>query len=96
MLHSSCGNDRFFHLPVIDHDSNVTTASNSTGFDVVVIPKICLVAATLVSNNLQITDTALDERNVKAWLGSSFILGMNFLSKFDVSMARNGTITIQR
>ena len=81
-------NDRIFHLPIVDHDSNVRTASNPTGFDVVIIPRICLVAASLVSNQLQIVDTALEERNVSAWLGHSFILGMNFLSKFDVSMLR--------
>lgn len=89
-------NDRLFHLPIVGHDSNVRTASNPTGYDVVVIPRMCVVATTLVANQLQIVDTALEEQDVSAWLGHSFILGMNFLSKFDVLMIRSGKITIER
>ncbi len=89
-------NGRLFQFPLVGHDNNVTTASNPRGFDVVVIPKICLVAVNVASNQLQVTDTNLEELNVSAWLGDSFILGMNFLSKFDISMLQNGKITIGR
>jgi len=89
-------NDRVFHLPIVGHDSDVRTASNPTGFDVVVIPKMCLLAVTVVFNRLEIVDTVLEEQNVSAWLGHSFILGMNFLSKFDITMLRSGRITIGR
>lgn len=89
-------NDRIFHLPVVGHDNNITTALNPTEFDVVTIPKICLSHVTVVSNQLEVTDTALEEQNVSAWLGHSFILGMNFLSNFDISMLRIGRITLGR
>jgi predicted aspartyl protease len=89
-------NDRIFHFPIVGHDSNVTTASNPRGFDIVTIPRICLSQVTVVSNQLQVTDTPLEEQNISAWLGDSFILGMNFLSRFDISMFRNGRITIGR
>ncbi len=85
-------------LKVHGHDSDVSTASGHQVFDVVTIPRITLMRITVRSKvgSLLVEETDLEERNVEAWVGDMFILGMNFLSKFDIQLKRTGRIIISR
>ncbi len=90
-------NDTVFHLPVVDHDSNVITASNPQGYDIVKIPLMTLVRINPIGpNNFKFDDTDLQEVNVPAWLASSYTVGMNWLSKFNISLRREGFMIIER
>lgn len=89
-------NDRLFHLTELPPES-VKTGNQPRQFPVVSIPKITLIGVTLVGpNQIQLKDTNLEETNVLTWLGDSFIVGMNFLSKFDITMKKEGIITVNR
>lgn len=90
-------NDSLFHFPVIGHDSNVITATNPEGYDVVRIPLMNLVRILpLEPNNFRLDDTGLQETNVEAWLGNRYTLGMNWVRRFKITLLPNDTIVIER
>jgi predicted aspartyl protease len=90
-------NDAALKLPVAGHDSDVKTASAPMGYDYVVLPKVGLVSFALATTSTVTFQTVgLDETDVKAWLGENFIVGMNFLSTFDISLMRKNFISVER
>jgi hypothetical protein len=89
--------NKIFNLPIVDHDSNVNTASSTVGYDVVRIPLVYFMKLVFTPpNKLQLMDTDLQEANVEAWLHNRYIIGMNLISKFDFELKRTGHITIAR
>ena len=89
-------NDTDLGLPIGGRDSNVQTASGLQSYDYVTIPRVTLVKQEIVGNFLRIQDTDLQEPNVQAWLGESFIVGMNLVTKFDITLRRDGRIIVER
>ncbi len=97
---SKCGIPReankILQLPVIGQD-NVNTASDTVRYDVVRIPIVNLMNFQFTPpNSVQFFDTDLQEMNVEVWLHSRYIVGMNLISKFDISLKRDGRIIIER
>jgi len=93
-------NSSQLRLRVVGHDKNVGIADGSRDIDYVVVPKIAIAIPRLEfgpANPLIVFDeTDLQETNVETWLGDMFVMGMNFLSKFDVTLTRKGHIVIER
>lgn len=97
---SKCGipreANRIFRLPVIRQDI-VNTASDTVRYDVVRMPIVNLMNFQFTPpNSVQFLDTDLQEMNVEVWLHSRYIMGMNLISKFDISLKRDGKIIIER
>ncbi len=90
-------NDNSLKLQILRQES-VNTAGGAQFFGVVSLPRIVLtrVAVGVRGRSLSVEETDLKESNVEAWLGDMFILGMNFLSKFDIQLKRGGHIILSR
>ncbi len=90
-------NDNTLRLQTLRQES-VNTAGGAQIFGVVSLPRIVLtkVVVGVRGRSLSVEETDLKEGNVEAWLGDMFILGMNFLSKFDIQLMRRGHIILSR
>jgi len=91
-------NEKSFHLPVTDPDSNVGTGCGDRDFDCVTIPSISIMKLVVKQGKMKFIETDLREIDVGCWLSDDedFVLGMSFLSKFNVTMTKKGIIAIQR
>lgn len=90
-------NDKTFHLEKAGRDKGVSTALGKADYDWVIIPRISLmrekqtyIGPFLVTYDLEETGLALE--NVETWLGDEYIVGMNFMDKFDVTLTKDGHI----
>ncbi len=88
-------NNTYLHLPVVGRNDDVKTATSPQGLEFVRIPKIVVMQEIGLAGTFQETD--IQEQNVETWLsGDQIIIGMNFLNRYDITMTRNGLMTIER
>jgi len=93
-------NNRVLHLPKAGHDSGVITGKGPIELDWVVVPKLTLLfleemsrAGSYVTYRTQPTD--ISATDVKTWLGDDFVIGMNFIEKFNVVLGKDGHIAFE-
>lgn len=88
-------NENSLTLPISRRES-VNTAGGARVYSVVNLPRIVLTQVTLAARGplLKVEETDLIAENVETWLGDMFILGINFLSKFEIKLKRSGRIII--
>lgn len=92
-------NENTLKLPILDRNKDIDTGKGLRDFDVVVIPRMGIARLDLKGDQLIFLMSDLDEYDVQAWLGGNkqeFVLGMNFLEKFDISFKRVGKVIISR
>jgi len=92
-------NENTLKLPILDRNKDIDTGKGLRDFDVVVIPRMGIARLDLKGDQLVFLMSGLEEYDVQAWLGDNkqeFILGMNFLEKFDISFKRVGKVIISR
>jgi len=94
-------NERLLHFSKAGCDGKVDTALGEASYDWVVVPRMTLmmkreinIGPLYVTYALEETDLSLD--NVEAWLGDDYMIGMNFIDKFDVTMSKAGIMTFRR
>jgi len=62
-----------------------------------IIPKVSIAALKRKRDGVvYVKKTDLEVRNIETWLGDIFIVGMNFLGRFDITFRREGRIIIRR
>jgi hypothetical protein len=93
-------NEKELHFAIVQRHEPVTIANSTIFYDTVLIPRIEILkpvfGSTAAGLTVSFDQTGLYEENVPTWLGGSFILGMNFICKFEIIMRPNGTLTISR
>lgn len=93
-------NREYLKLPTLGKTKGVLTADGRADFDNVSIPMIVLVELVLKFGpdyaRLTSVKADLQETSVEAWLGKALVLGINFLSKFDIALKRTGFIVVER
>lgn len=87
-------------FPIVQRGEPVTIANSIILYDTVNIPRMEILRPVFTQSATGLTvsfeQTGLHEENVPTWLGGSFIIGMNFIRKFEITMRPNGTITVSR
>lgn len=92
-------NEKQLSLPVAGHDEDVGTAKGARGFDFVTVPTISLLELKFKGQQILARETDLQVRNIPTWLcddEEDFIIGMNFLSEFDIILKKNGPMIVER
>jgi len=89
-------NDKVLNLPVLGMNHDVRVAGGSMAYPYVSIPRIVIAKVEFPPiGSMVVTDTDLGERNVETWLGDTFVVGMNFLGRFDVALKKRGVIIVE-
>ncbi len=93
-------NEQELHFPIVQKGEPVKIANSTIFYDTVLIPRIEVLRPVFTQTASGLTvifeQTGLYEENVPTWLGGAFIVGMNFIRKFEITMRPNGTLTIFR